>query len=508
MMPQKFQNYVSDQSFIEKYHALHIEWIALNSEQHKRTEHRFIGGKMKHFRRHIIAIFAIAIIVMIFLFFACAPNQHLTTAATSTITPVVTMIPKEAAIATPTPTPEPTPPPRVIEFSIERSLIGSTTGAEIMFHHLTYTKNHGMVLTLTISNHTDKYLYLLSPIYANVNGYGILFTVDDQYESFIESKPNLETQVFLSANLDETMDGMMNIEQIRSVQFDCNLAIRGDVFREISDEFINVDCPTDYVQSYSIKGDIANLFINPKNKNSGIGNDIQINSFYNDADKKIYLTLAGTNSKSDLTSGEAAYFGHAYLAVDGVLNPYDDDVYLPNGEEIYIPNNGYCVVSFDVSRIPGFDYQKNRLSCSFNMNYRYDDTTINLFSASLNADNNVVSKDFSDYINLGETLIDNDLFQFVYQGIRCDDGLNITFDGILINKMKFDTIAFGVDILINGSMIQILSDPVPPDSVLQLHSTHGFVFNTGGDIEVNICILDARGGPICETTKTIQLVSD
>jgi len=432
---------------------------------------------------------------------ACAPANKVVLASSPE--------PKTSAIATPTathlPTPEPTPAPRVIKFSIERSFVESNTGAEIMFHQLTYTKNQDMVLTFTVSNHTEKLLYLISPIYANVNGYGMLFTAEDEYDTWIESKPSSETKVSLSAKLDETMDSLMNIEQIRSAQFDCSFAKGGEGFQGISNEFINADCSVDYVQSYSMKGDKATLFKNPKYNNTGISNDIQISSNYSDAQKKIYLTLAGTNTKENWAPGEAAYFGRAFLTVDGVVHPNDDNVYLPNGEEIYLPNNGYCVICFDVSPILGFDYQKNRLSCSFEMNYRYDETTLNFFSASLFSDNNAINSDISDYSNQGETLIDNEFFQFIYQGIRCDDGWNIAFDGILINKTQFDTIACGVEILVNGRLIRFLSDPVPPNSVLQMHPSQTFASNIEGDIKVCIFILDARGGLVSESTKTDQL---
>jgi len=436
---------------------------------------------------------------------ACAPVNE----AVLTGTPEPTSMSTVSAIVTPAPTPEPTPTPRVIDFNIDQTMVERNSGAEILFHHLTYTKNQDLVLTFKILNHTETYLYLISPVYANINGYGILFTTEDEYETWIETPGNSDTEISLSAKLDATYDSLLSIEQIKSAQFDCIFQAKGDSIRAISDEFVNVECPTDYVQPYSMQGDKLSTLVNPEYYITGISNDIQISSFYSDSQKRIYLTIAGTTFDGNMALGEVADFGHAYLAIDGVVSPYDDDVYLPNGKEVYLPNNGYCVVSFDVSNVPGFDYQNSSLCYSFEMNYSHNYYNFGYFSALSNTENIAVNNDFSDYSNQGETWIDENDFQFIYKGIGYDEGLNFYFDGNLINKSQSETISFMVDIFAKGMGIRFISDPVPPGCVLQMHSTQYFFNNAalnGVDIEATVYILGVRGLEFSKTTKTIRLM--
>jgi hypothetical protein len=468
-------------------------------------------GTMKHFNRIIAAIFALAAMFAILSSAACAPSQSAASAITPEPTATATAMPTTTPSPTPMPTPEPSPAPRVIEFSIERTLTERASGGEIAFHQLTYTKNQDMVLTFTVSNPSDYYFYLVFPIYANINGYGLLFTKEDKFDTYLRSAPGTEVEVSLSVKLDEIIDSLMNIEQIRNVQFDCSFVIEGETFRGISDEFINADCPADYVQSYNMQGDKANILINPEYYTTGISNDIQICSIYGEEQKKVYLTIAGTAFDGNTILGEVADFGLAYLAIDFVVNPYDENAYSDNGEEIYLPNSGYSVISFDVSRIPDFDYQKHNLSCSFEMTYSHNFNPHSYFSAILRAENDGIGSDYKDYDSEGEIWLDNTNIKFIYQGIEFDDGGNFYFDGTLINKSESKTIAYMVDIEVKEMGVRFLSNPVPPNCALQMHSIRNLPNDSalhGADIQATITIFETGGIVLGKTKKTIRLADE
>ena len=110
---------------------------------------------MKHKTRFLAAVMVLVTLVAVLFTAACAPRAVIAQTSAPVASPTAT--PSATPISTPKPTPSPTPTPQVIEFGIERSLVESTAGAEIIFHQITYTKNQDMVLTFTISNNSDKY---------------------------------------------------------------------------------------------------------------------------------------------------------------------------------------------------------------------------------------------------------------------------------------------------------------------------------------------------------------
>ena len=460
---------------------------------------------MKRITKSEIVITSILFLAIMLTGSACAASASTVLEDIPEPTPTIV----STALPSPIPTVEPTPEPRVISIDMNQSLKDNNTGGEIVFQNLTYTQNQNMALTFTISNQADYPITLCYPVYANINGYGLSFTGTEQYDFGYEAEPNTESSLTLIARLDNTVDRIMNIENIKSVQFNCTIAGKmGEGFQVISDEIINPNCPIDYVQAYNVPGDDVSILMEPEYYITGINNDIKVKSTYDDSEKKIYLTLIGTSIFEDSINGQIADFGKAHLAIDGIVVPTDDDVYTPDGEEIYLPNNGYCVISFDVSNFPGFVYQQKNLAFSFDMSYSPTETPYSYVSGVLQTGNNDIRDVSNKYEGRGEVWIDNNDLRFIFSGIGYDESQNFFIDGYLINKTKSNTIAAIIDADAKGMGIRFVSDPVPPNCAIQLHFIRYFFSRASlSDETINITVgtTGVGGKNLGEVTKKITL---
>lgn len=460
---------------------------------------------MKRMFKSETVILSIASLAIMLAAVACAPSNSTVLVDTPELTPTL------AAPASPSPIPtvEPTPEPRIISFDMNQSLKDDNTGGEIIFQNLTYTQDQDMELTFTVSNPVDYPIVLVYPIYATINGYGFSFAGTEQYDFAYTVNPNSESKLVLTAKLDSTMDRIMSIEEIKTVQFNCVFAGRmGEPSQTISDEIINPNCPKAYVQSYNLSGDDVSILMEPEYYTTGINNDIKIKSTYDDIDKKIYLTLIGTSIYEDSIIGQVADFGKAHLAIDGVVVPTDDDIYTPNGEVIYLPNNGYCVISFDVSKIPGFNYQKSSLACSFDMSYSPSIIPYGLFSGVLQTDSSEELGFTEEYDEQGEIWIDNEVCKFIFNGIGYDDDENFFLDGYLVNKTESNTIVAYIEIYASGMGILEISDPVPASCSMKVHFARYFYSPLAlGDkkIKIDVDVLGTGGKVLGNVAKTITL---
>ena len=460
---------------------------------------------MKRITKSGIVILSVVSLAIMLVGAACAPAAA--TVLAQTPEPTTTL----AATASPSPVPtvEPTPAPRVISFDMNQSLKDENTGGEIVFQNLTYTQNQDMVLTVTVSNQTDYPIYLIYPIYVAINGYGFSFAGTEQFDFDCTVQPNSESKLVLTAKMDSTLDHIMNIKEIKSVQFYCvHAGITGEPSQTVTEEIINPNCPIDYVQTYNIPGDDVSVRIDPEYYNTGINNDIQIKSSYDETEKKIYLTLIGTYIYEDAIIGQIADFGKAHLAIDGVLVPTDDDIYTPNGEVIFLPNNGYCVISFDVSNIPGFDYQKSSLAYSFDMSYMPTVIPYGYFSGVLRTDSSAELDLTKEYEEQGEIWIDNEVCKFIFNGIGYDDDGNFFLDGYLVNKTESNTLAASIDIYASGMGIREISDPVPTSCSMKVYFARYFyspLALSKKNIKIDIDILGAGRIVFGSFTKTINL---
>lgn len=198
---------------------------------------------MKYFSRFSTVVFAATISFFALYFVACAPADK--TASVSTPEPTPTLAPSAA----PEPTSEPTPVPRVIEVRLNQELQG-INNTEIVAKKMTYIQGQSISIDVSINN-SGYDCYLDFPIYATINGWGIVLYPSIPSNELQNVYQNGYKYITFVAKLDESMDQFMNITEIQSVfieeTFDVLIRFRTRVMTNV---FMNPHCPADYVQDY------------------------------------------------------------------------------------------------------------------------------------------------------------------------------------------------------------------------------------------------------------------
>lgn len=425
---------------------------------------------MKQVKRILSSLAAVVLVLSLFSFVACTPGVPEVAEAT------VSILPSATPSAQPTPSPEPTPKP--LTFEVNKQL-KSIADAGIWLRAVEYIKNQSISFVLSI-NHPNPTLYLDLPCYATVNGWGLIcYSKDknDQQFSFDQGSIN---EITLVAELDETLDKLLNISQIRDVTvqlpFIVPIGFTAEIQNIVSEVFYNPDCPSDYVQPYPQFSEHPILA-----SESGINvyRDAELNNYFyivntilDEKTQKLYVTLYG-NPVNKVAIPALADFGNAYLAVDGLITDFGSSVFLPNG--------GYTVLTFDVSKHKDFSLTGNRCAVSFFVSYSESYWAAGYLSADLSVD--AQDSQQPSYDETGTVWASTAQYELIYQGISTINlpynlRINSTqelpcLDFLFINRSATETLALRLDkvLLDNEKTYPVWYEdlPVPPLSAGIVH---------------------------------------
>lgn len=343
---------------------------------------------------------------------ACAAQS-----ATQGISPAETIAPAQTSesepTATPEPTPVPTPEPRVISFSPNTEISKSKT-ISIIVKDVSYTQNHSIDLTLSITNN-DVDNWTFDTFYGSVNGWGFPFLLKNDYLSLDAGR---SADAELTAPLSPALDAMLSISDLKSI----TLAISGysalGYLQDFGcDPLENPACAADYVQAYPT---IDSAVYESKTMRIGL-QQIDWDS------RLVYLYVDNLVSKN-------IFLNPLYPAVNGYCS---EDVSL-NG---YLPgDHGKTILTLDLSAIAeqyGMDQLKKlAVSGSWTNKIGYSGYGFgDYFAFSVPFEDG--DEQFTpEYDTTGDVWLDNEIVTLVYRGVAetmyGDDGVQL----LLVNKTE------------------------------------------------------------------------
>jgi len=275
---------------------------------------------------------------------------------------------------------------------------------------VTYTQNHSIDISLTVTNNGSGAV-LLDSYYGTVNGWGFIFSSGEAYQQLDAGS---SADVELTAPLSPALDEMLNITELQNVGLLLQIyqiAESSTITLECT-ALDNPDCSQDYVQTFP--ADDSPIYeSNPLRVSlADIGWDNHL----------VYLYVENLVSK-------AVYLSSLSPAVNGYCSQ-DADF------EGYLPENyGKTILALDLSAITKqYDIdQLKRLALSGALTttprcFYGDEYT---FSIPVEGGDDQYTPEYDE---TGSVWIDNDYVKLIYRGIGLTEYGNKGLELLLINK--------------------------------------------------------------------------